>query len=1054
MIKFFNSTALTASIVSILHLLSADLVWAEAQMDAQEAFDAANSSLFMPDVSDLYSDQGTGSFTPVDSSTTVSPAELYGGVEPVSPSENSLDSAIDYEGLYGGRDDELQNLEEGSGLFVNGEDNAFEVLNGSVGVTTLRDSPFLDLSYETLLSETASEEFGSCVSRVVTGETEGAYEDYETSYCHTSNFTIPDFSANRRYYEPEREPTFEISASGEKRCIVSGQNFEVDGARTCGQMAAFKTIPNDITFVEQCEASTANRGCVAFKFENSNGLIEDSISMFDRMVVNRADFTFETEGEELSVIINDIERTATNTLSFDELEASPTSEHFFSFQKGSSANLEPVYWGFNGLDEKFTNAQIITYQVPGGPVQFNPYIGFNPLSWNDPYDDELYTGAVSFGFWVEMDEPVTADNYTRFISEGFGFTVRAVTAPMDTNIEDGDHLVTTGFTHTRSYQHNGATWEKYAATVFRDTTGVTALNATLQVEFSAKHFTNFTFSREDLANVNELWSSGACTVDVVPTEHASTKNGVCVDDADGIVPISVRQEVDGWQLGQTLSTKVNVVRCNGGVPFSPFARFLNGNRQKRTATKLDLVLNCPEIESFETTNTCLPYEENDRCTLVATTCADESTSGPCRIYEQEWSCGTTTTYVSPVVSEVNVCESDLSCLDGSCFPNTSTSGSESLAEVAAQLSAAEIMAGDMVCTENTITEASDGSDSCTIFNGDQAKCKQIALGLANCCKSADGVSPADYIQLTLALSRLNSSLTAAGTTNLFTSAWTGLETLAGDTFSTLTGPLVEVWDSVIGNSGVAGSMGSSGISAAVAGLQQSMMNNAAQWVANVFGEQAANAIFSSVTGGAAVGGGQLLGDVAFSASASSFISMVTTAYTIYIVATLLIEILFACNDEEKELSVKKAIKATHKVGRYCSKRFLGACVEHKESYCEFSSPLSRIMNEQIRIQLGTGWGSARSPNCQGFTVAQLREVDFDDFDLSEWTGMLATSGVLDVASVNIDNLTGATSTLGEAADGEYVRENAIERSDGRFGNVNVDSVRDEAARDFGASIYD
>ena len=45
--------------------------------------------------------------------------------------------------------------------------------------------------------------------------------------------------------------------------------------------------------------------------------------------------------------------------------------------------------------------------------------------------------------------------------------------------------------------------------------------------------------------------------------------------------------------------------------------------------------------------------------------------------------------------------------------------------------------------------------------------------------------------------------------------------------------------------------------------------------------------------------------------------------------------------------------------------------------------LGRILHQQARPQLGLGWG-----NCRGFTVAEIRRIDFDRLDLSEFTDNL------------------------------------------------------------------
>jgi conjugal transfer mating pair stabilization protein TraN len=79
------------------------------------------------------------------------------------------------------------------------------------------------------------------------------------------------------------------------------------------------------------------------------------------------------------------------------------------------------------------------------------------------------------------------------------------------------------------------------------------------------------------------------------------------------------------------------------------------------------------------------------------------------------------------------------------------------------------------------------------------------------------------------------------------------------------------------------------------------------------------------------------------------------------------------------------------VGSYCSSRLpiIRVCIETTESYCCFNSRLARILNEQGRAQLGRGWGGAESPDCSGFTVAQLQALDFSRMNLAEFYAEIA-----------------------------------------------------------------
>lgn len=274
-----------------------------------------------------------------------------------------------------------------------------------------------------------------------------------------------------------------------------------------------------------------------------------------------------------------------------------------------------------------------------------------------------------------------------------------------------------------------------------------------------------------------------------------------------------------------------------------------------------------------------------------------------------------------------------------------------------------------------------------------------------------------------------------------------MEDLGRNSFSRLTRPITETWESIIGSTDAAQSVGNA---LSVEAIKQEMMKKGAQWVAEVFGEQAANSIFQ-VGGEAAISNGVLKGgEIGLTQAASSVMSAVMTAYTIYTMINVLAAILFACTEEEQELMVRKALKSTHEIGTYCSREILGVCVSRRTSYCMFNSPLSRIMNEQARKQLGIDWGTPEEPNCTGITVAQFQSLDMSKVDLSEWTGMMMGSGMVDMEAVSdIEQLTGTESTYGRALEDLYEREDAIERNTSRFDDVNLDELREDAVDDFG-----
>ncbi|MQA40588.1 conjugal transfer protein TraN [Rugamonas aquatica] len=107
--------------------------------------------------------------------------------------------------------------------------------------------------------------------------------------------------------------------------------------------------------------------------------------------------------------------------------------------------------------------------------------------------------------------------------------------------------------------------------------------------------------------------------------------------------------------------------------------------------------------------------------------------------------------------------------------------------------------------------------------------------------------------------------------------------------------------------------------------------------------------------------------------------------------------LLSCSQAEAKMALQEGAKLCHSIGTFCShclfrNPFGGGCAvcdTYSTGKCCFNSMLSRIINEQGRAQLGKGWGSGDSPQCTGFTVAQLLRLDFSRMDLSEFYASLA-----------------------------------------------------------------
>lgn len=180
----------------------------------------------------------------------------------------------------------------------------------------------------------------------------------------------------------------------------------------------------------------------------------------------------------------------------------------------------------------------------------------------------------------------------------------------------------------------------------------------------------------------------------------------------------------------------------------------------------------------------------------------------------------------------------------------------------------------------------------------------------------------------------------------------------------------------------------SSVSEAIKDVQKKVTEWATQKLAQMIGQEAATAVVSFV---------------------GSAVTIIGWVYAAYQVTKILATLLTKCDDEEIELQTKRRLNQCDKVGRWCSKKIplIGTCIRHTESYCCFTSPLSRILNKQIRYYLNgcsnylypgddpsCAFGDAESPNCGGLTIAQIQATDWNRIDLTEWLTLLQTSGAL------------------------------------------------------------
>lgn len=153
---------------------------------------------------------------------------------------------------------------------------------------------------------------------------------------------------------------------------------------------------------------------------------------------------------------------------------------------------------------------------------------------------------------------------------------------------------------------------------------------------------------------------------------------------------------------------------------------------------------------------------------------------------------------------------------------------------------------------------------------------------------------------------------------------------------------------------------------------------------------------------------------AFSSFCEYVVPIIGWIYAIYKGVQMIVDIATKCHDDDFELQNDIHLQNCDYVSRYCSMKnpghfvggFVGGCLEWTQVYCCFDSPLSRILNKQVRYaQRGCpnlwpyaipacafGFGEKHAI-CNGITLDEIEKVDWEKIDLTEWLNLLSISGM-------------------------------------------------------------
>lgn len=476
----------------------------------------------------------------------------------------------------------------------------------------------------------------------------------------------------------------------------------------------------------------------------------------------------------------------------------------------------------------------------------------------------------------------------------------------------------------------------------------------------------------------------------VPPECTSLINGI----ADGVCSLTSMQCLDGPAMDVPCIQVNGYQLCQGDLSpgpiagYSPLCRtgeiqgnchFMSGSLQCWTDPTGQQ--QCPTNDGSNPDG-CATYEQNSSCAFVQSSCLPfaQAPSGRCYAYEQEWDCGTNVTLPGGSSTQVT-CDGPIRCMGESCV-TPPTESNPDFAKAAGTLSAMTYMAMDMNCPGND-------PENCRVFSGQGETCKKALGGYIDCCDEPVSVGLADYLRLTMASYdlaqklHLGEELANAGLD--VPGAWSAIQDFASSTWSTITEPFTSAWGSLAQSYGGAAVDEIENFS--LAELKQELMQETAKFVSNAFGQQVADIFFTQTVN-------QETGEevTTLSEGFSTALSVIMWVYTIYVIVNVLVHMIWKCEQSEFELSARRQMHDCTFIGSYCAESTPIGCIETKQAYCCYNSPLAQIVMTGADSQLGLTLGTPQAPLCTGLTIAQLSQLDWSKIDLEQWFALLSTNG--------------------------------------------------------------
>ncbi|WP_265178749.1 conjugal transfer mating pair stabilization protein TraN [Aeromonas salmonicida] len=446
------------------------------------------------------------------------------------------------------------------------------------------------------------------------------------------------------------------------------------------------------------------------------------------------------------------------------------------------------------------------------------------------------------------------------------------------------------------------------------------------------------------------------------------------------------------------------------------------------------VKHCPENDGSNL-NSCSKLENNPKCGFISSECVDGASgpSGECYLFKDTYDCGTDVKVPTLDKDTEYKCSGPIRCMGDDCLDLTKSQSAD-FARATALLNAAQFLTQDMSCTDGATEEGGDGNvdQGCTVFGGTPGECKIAVGGVSDCCEKPSNISLADYLNLIMAVPKLDGAVMGLEDGNAVKGAYQILRDPALEGWTEVTKPFTSYIENISGS--VDSFM--EPVNQVMDQLIQELKDQVKKVMMDVFKSAGQDAASEQAAAAASEQAAEAMME-----TATTWLSTAMTIYTIYVVTMVMIQMIYKCEESEFTMNAKRALKNCTYVGSYCKTEVLGACIEERESYCCFNSPLSRIIQEQIKSQLGDSFGEPDSPQCGGIPLEDVAKVNWDKVNLDEWLGILQQNGKFpDPTSIDINSLTGAGNDFNIDGGRKNSQERAIERLEG----IDIDAKRREA----------